>query len=1387
MKEAPFLAGPGGLLFRPRSEAGILAEMTIRARQMTPLETLNPAVRSDFTSALMSSWAQVCDILSFYQQRIANEGYLATALEPLSVVCLAAEIGERRRPAVGASADVALRLVDAPATADGITLRPGPSLTVQNAPATPDTLPAVFECAQTAELRPEWNALASAAAPAAVPATLWPGCRSVRLSGTSSGLRPGGALLLTAGGESWLAVAETVVADRTKGCTLVTWANGIPTAVLNWKPAIEGVTVFQQTAGLFGRTAQEWSELPDKQKQAIGVRQGGLMTLEEDGATSGLDPRAPALWRSVAPPPPQEARLLLSIGGGRILAATSRGVYRLNKGADWQALPPPPRCNDLLSLHAGCDGKIYAGTADGAVLASADGGESWAVLPQTVHYQREDRTSWVRRLVHWKRKNGTPPVVAKLAVPVRAIATRSEGAGAAPVIYAGTDQGVYVIRGGDTEWRPLNSGMPRFNVATGEADVAVVGLIIDDIALTAATASGVFVYRRHLLCAEWALLSPDPDLELPSLVCTSAAADGEKVFVGTSTGIFSVSPLGFLKLFSARGWMPKVSSLAAVDGRIAAATDEGIFITGIENAEWDPIEVQEIDLFSIDPLFAKDLDAGAVPAPLYERFERFGIVLAKETEILPLYDGKKRYLRIGWQLGEAPPGKRVFRIYRGKRMRVTQCIPNAAGGNASLAAAKDRLFALLPLGPVLNEQWPDFAIDVREADASSPAGAEIFLDRRVTGIEVGSTLVVAPSGKGLVGKPEVHKVLAAEAVVHKAFGRQGIVTRVVVKATAQLLAADLRASDVYVVSRTASPFTAAGASEPVAGDELTLSGVHAGLAAGGKLQLSGPRAAAAFVPALPVAGTPVAARAPASAAPALDQQMVTPGLAAAFAGIAPRLSMRAEVTVVAAGRCWLVRDGDRLWRLAPDGEELLIFAAPLFEVLRAGTNDLPWLLLSGSDRIEVGERDGSVHPQAAASTQPDVAELATIATASTLPLQGLTRIALASPLANLYDSAKCAICANIVHLTQGETVLNEVLGRGDPTQAGQSFRLHRSPLTYSCDEGGYRPRPAFAVEVNGPSGRAIAYGAEAATAIGAGERWREVETLAFARPGERVYSISTDGAGRATLHFGDGSHGARLPAGADNVSATYRYGAGKSGNVSAGSLVALRKRPAGIRSATNPCAASGGTDAETIESLRLRAPRALRCCERIVTLGDYAAFAEAFPGVLRAQATILETRPGDRVLWLSVAAEGPVPISKLPQLSKALAAAIDANRADAMKVRIADPLFLPFDVRLALTLRANAEAGIVEERVRAALGVEFSLDSLRFGSDIGSEDVAAEAGSVPGVESVELVVLHLQGALQGVADLRAWPAFANPETGGIVQAQWPLINAATGITIERRP
>jgi hypothetical protein len=122
-----------------------------------PLGRLLARSPDDPTIAFVDACACVADVLTFYQERIANEGFLRTATERRSVLELARAIGYELKPGVAASVYLSFTVEDAPGSPGVCALAAGTP--VQSVP-TQGQLPQVFETSKDLVVRAEWNALA---------------------------------------------------------------------------------------------------------------------------------------------------------------------------------------------------------------------------------------------------------------------------------------------------------------------------------------------------------------------------------------------------------------------------------------------------------------------------------------------------------------------------------------------------------------------------------------------------------------------------------------------------------------------------------------------------------------------------------------------------------------------------------------------------------------------------------------------------------------------------------------------------------------------------------------------------------------------------------------------------------------------------------------------------------------------------------------------------------------------------------------------------------------------------------------------------------------------------------------------------------------------------
>jgi hypothetical protein len=123
-----------------------------------PLAQLTARGTDDPSIALLDAFAVVCDVLTFYQERIANEGYLRTATERRSVLELAREIGYELNPGVASASFLAFTVEDAPSAPKQATVPVGTR--VQSVPG-PGEQPQVFETVAASMVRAEWNAISA--------------------------------------------------------------------------------------------------------------------------------------------------------------------------------------------------------------------------------------------------------------------------------------------------------------------------------------------------------------------------------------------------------------------------------------------------------------------------------------------------------------------------------------------------------------------------------------------------------------------------------------------------------------------------------------------------------------------------------------------------------------------------------------------------------------------------------------------------------------------------------------------------------------------------------------------------------------------------------------------------------------------------------------------------------------------------------------------------------------------------------------------------------------------------------------------------------------------------------------------------------------------------
>lgn len=378
---------------------------------------------------------------------------------------------------------------------------------------------------------------------------------------------------------------------------------------------------------------------------------------------------------------------------------------------------------------------------------------------------------------------------------------------------------------------------------------------------------------------------------------------------------------------------------------------------------------------------------------------------------------------------------------------------------------------------------------------------------------------------------------------------------------------------------------------------------------------------------------------------------------------------------------------------------------------------------------------------------------------------GTTQLTFESGWKYTYKRRSVSLNANTVKATHGETV-KETLGSGNGASAYQSFTLKKPPLTYTS--------------ASTPSGGESSLELRVDNIL-----WEESASLYGLTPRDEKFTVRIEDGGTANVLFGDGISGARLPTGEYNVTAVYRSGTGLTGQVDAGLLTLLKTRPLGVKGVTNPLAATGAADPESMDNARTNAPLTVRTLDRIVSLQDYEDFARTFSGIGKAQATALWSGE-HHLVHLTIAGADGKPVDPASDLYENLVDAMDAVRDPAQMVRVDQYDSLLFNLSANLVIDARYIAADVLTDAEAALKDAYAFAKRSFGQPVTAAEAVTILQGVEGVIAVDIDKLHLTGASE-ILNQILLTDIAHVDDGVIHRAQLLLVNTLGIKLLEVQP
>ena len=446
--------------------------------------------------------------------------------------------------------------------------------------------------------------------------------------------------------------------------------------------------------------------------------------------------------------------------------------------------------------------------------------------------------------------------------------------------------------------------------------------------------------------------------------------------------------------------------------------------------------------------------------------------------------------------------------------------------------------------------------------------------------------------------------------------------------------------------------------------------------------------------------------------------------------------------------------GRRTTTVFAESEELTLVAAPRTDPVTGKVVELAEPVTPpppGRTLVVTGPQvDGSTYTEEVVIDEPPDTSATT------------TLLHLGRNLTGSYERSSVTVYANVAPATHGETK-TEILGNGDASTPFQHFTLSQSPLTYVAGPGA-GVVSTLEVRVNGI-------------------RWTEVPSFIDSAARDRVYVTRADSEGKVTVTFGDGVHGARLPTGTENITASYRVGIGLAGKLGTDQLVMLLTRPLGVRSVTNPSPTGLAADPDSPDALRTNAPLHTRTIDRVVSLTDYEDFVLSLPGYAKAQAG-WQWYQRSQVVHLTVACDGGQTLDEKTRTD--LVAAL-VNGGDGFRVPYVDEAEpVTFDAALSVVTEPDRVAGSVRAAVVAALRAQFGFDARSLGQPVASSEVIAATQIVPGVVAVTLTALHLTGTPSTVAPVLTARS-ASGASGSVIGSPLPPAQLLTinpsGLTV----
>ena len=328
------------------------------------------------------------------------------------------------------------------------------------------------------------------------------------------------------------------------------------------------------------------------------------------------------------------------------------------------------------------------------------------------------------------------------------------------------------------------------------------------------------------------------------------------------------------------------------------------------------------------------------------------------------------------------------------------------------------------------------------------------------------------------------------------------------------------------------------------------------------------------------------------------------------------------------------------------------------------------------------------------------------------------------------ENSVLSLATSTLSVIQGKKYTSEaVTSESDSTSSssngtpGQRFRLYRTGVAVSTIKTYVR---------EGTFGEVV--------------EWVRVNNLTKYGPNDSVFTVYVTPTGVTQIVFGNGING-RIPTTNSAITCTYIQTSGSAGNVAAGTITKFVSGGiTGISIVGNTFAASGGSDIESIDSIKRAIPSVVITRNGAVSLSDFEDLALTTQGVSKAYvsylgsastgASVTATVIGPQTTYLTDgAASVTIPTELRERVSREL---LDNAMLGITLINVPSTVtFTNLYLYLDVYVKSNYVQSVVNADVKTAIDTLFAFDNVSFGGQtITIGDVYRVATAVNGVDYV---------------------------------------------------